>query len=235
MLATSFHAWLLESAVSMREALGRAIADVALQHEDRCDLAAGSPSAAVAGWRIGEAHLEYLVLCDCSVLLGHHAGRSDEITDRRLDDLVEPRLRALSQDLVSECDAAGELLAVRRATVEAGRNIPGGFWCCQNEPKAAEYAMTGKHALSDLRGAVLATDGATRGLHVLPGTRNLDGLVTRALDGAHSSILSEIRAAERAAKAVLSARAVKVHDDATLVSLRVPGERTGQRGAIRRL
>jgi hypothetical protein len=206
-----------------------------LTARESIDLAAGSPSAAIAAWRIGEAHLEYLVLCDCSVLLGDHTGRSDEITDRRLDDLVDLRLRALSQDLVSECDAAGELLAIRRATVEAGRNIPGGFWCCQNEPEAAEHALTGRHALSGLRGAVLATDGATRGLHLLPSTHDLDGLVTRALDGAHSSILSEIRAAEHAASAALTARAIKVHDDATLVSLSMPGERTAQRRAIRRL
>ena len=94
----------------------------------------------------------------------------------------------------------------------------------------AEHALIGEHALSDLRGAVLATDGATRGLHLLRGTHDLDGLVTPALDGAHSSVLSEIRAAERAAETVLRARAIKVHDDATLVSLREPGER-----AIRRL
>jgi hypothetical protein len=98
--------------------------------------------------------------------------------DRRLDDLVERRLRALSRDLVSECDAAGELLAICRATVEAGRNVPAGFWCSQNEPEAAEHALTVQHALSGLRGEVLATD---------------------------------------AASVVLSARAVKIHDDATLV------------------
>jgi hypothetical protein len=216
MLATSFHAWLLESAISMREALAGRLPT--WPHSTGID-AISPPGLHRPPLPAGE----------------HHPGRSDEITDRRLDDWVERRLRAFSQDRVGECDAAGELLAVRRATVEAGRNVPGGFWCCQNEPEAAEYALAGKHALSDLRGAILATDGATRGLHLLPGTHDLDGLVTRVLDGAHSSIFSEIRAAERAASAVLSARAVKVHDDATLVSLCVPGERMSQRGAIRRL
>ena len=219
-LATAFHGWLLEPAVSTRDALGRAIAEVVSQHEDMCDLAAGSPSAAVAGWRVAGDRLEYLVLCDCSVLLRDHTGRSEEITDRRLDKLVEPQVQVRGQEVADAgCDAA-ELLAVRRAAVEAGRNVPGGFWCCQNEPEAAQHALTGEHALSNLWGAVLATDGATRGLHLLPGTHDLDGLVTRALDGAHTSILGEIRAAEQAAKHTLAARAIKVHDDATLMSLR---------------
>ena len=46
--------------------------------------------------------------------------------------------------------------------------------------------------------------GSTRGLHLLRGTHDVDGLVVRAVDGAHSSILSEIRAAERAAETVLN-------------------------------
>lgn len=221
-LATAFHDCLLESGASMRDALGQAITDVTSQHQDSCDLAAGSPSAAVAGWRITKTHLEYLVLCDCSVLLCHETGSCEEITDRRLDELVEPQVPPRAQaPAEDETDPARGVLAARRIAVEAGRNIPGGFWCCQNEPEAAQHALTGERVLSNLRGAVLATDGATRGLHLLRGTHDLRGLVTRALDGAHANVLREIRAAEREARTVLSARAVKVHDDATLVGLRV--------------
>jgi hypothetical protein len=73
----------------------------------------------------------------------------------------------------------------------------------------------------DLRGAVLASDGATRGLHLLPGLHDVDSLVSSAGHGAHPRVLSEIRAAERGASRALRAGAVKVHDDATPVSLRI--------------
>jgi hypothetical protein len=124
-LATSFHGWLVDAAVSMREALSRAISDVVSQHQERCELAAGSPSAAVACWRLGKTHLEYLVLCDCSVLLLDRAGSGREITDRRVDERVEPQLQAAKESLAGTSDVAGQLLAVRRAAVKAARNVPG--------------------------------------------------------------------------------------------------------------
>lgn len=132
--------------------LGSAISEVASQHGDTCDLAAGSQSPAVAAWRIREPHLEYLVLGDCSVLLRDVAGRCEEVTHRRLDALVESQVKAGKRDLTDGKDLAPELLAARRAAVEAGRNIPGGFWCCQHDPAAARHSLIGRRVLSNLRG-----------------------------------------------------------------------------------
>ena len=64
------------------------------EHENTCDLAAGSPSATVAAWHITGSDLEYLVLCDSSLLLSFTDGRHLEVTDDRLNQVVEPWVEA---------------------------------------------------------------------------------------------------------------------------------------------
>jgi hypothetical protein len=69
----------------------------------------------------------------------------------------------------------------------------------------------------------LATDGATRGLGLL-GIHTLAGLAGLFTAGRHAEALEAIRAAERDQRTRLSALAIKPHDDATVVSARVPAQ-----------
>jgi hypothetical protein len=48
----TFQFHLADPCVKMRDGLRSAIADVVAELENTCDLAAGSPSATVAAWRI---------------------------------------------------------------------------------------------------------------------------------------------------------------------------------------
>jgi hypothetical protein len=221
-LANTLHRQLADANATMRDALRSAIAGVAAEHEDTCDLAAGSPSATVAAWRVDDASLDYLVLCDSSLLLSFADGETLEVTDDRLSRVVEPRVEATlsqrSQD--GSSPSPHDVLLVRRKAVEALRNTPGGFWCCHHDPAAADEALVGSVPLAALRGAVLATDGATRDLHEL-GIHTLDEIIETALPGRHDKLLSQIRAAEEDQQESLALRAFKVHDDATLISARV--------------
>ena len=207
----------------MREGLRSAIADVVAEHENTCDLAAGSPSATVAAWRVTGSDLEYLVLCDSSLLLSFTDGRHLEVTDDRLNQVVEPWAEAaLAKRAQSGLSISPhDFRAAPRQAVEALRNTPEGFWCCHNDPAAADEALQGSIPLAALRGVVLATDGATRGIHLL-GSHTLEETIEAALSGTPDELLGQIRAAEDAQAQSLTLQAVKVHDDATLVSARIP-------------
>jgi hypothetical protein len=107
------------------------------------------------------------------------------------------------------------------------RNVPNGFWVCQDDEAAADEAIVGRLRLADLEGVVLASDGAVRGNHLL-GLHGADSLVTRMVDHEHADVFTEIRQAEASRRDELVARCVKVHDDMTVVSFRIP-DRIGER------
>lgn len=221
-LATTFQLHLAAPRVTMQDGLRSAIAEVVAKHENTCDLAAGSPSATVAAWRITGPDLEYLVLCDSSLLLSFTDGRQLEVTDNRLSQVVEPWVEnALAKRAQSGLSTSPhEIRAASRQAVESLRNTPGGFWCCHNDPAAADEALQGSIPLAALRGVVLATDGATRGIHLL-GSHTLAETVDAALSSTAEELLRQIRAAEDAQIKSLTLQAVKVHDDATLVSAKI--------------
>lgn len=221
-LAAAFQSFLTDPQLTMQEALRAAISAVVAIHENTCDLTAGSPSATVAAYRITGSHLEYLVLCDSSILLSFIDGRYLEVTDDRISQVIEPWIEmALAQDSRSDSlSSPQELLVLRGKALDALRNTSDGFWCCQFDPAAADEALVGYIPLHELRGAVLATDGVTRGIHLL-GSHTLDGVVEAALSNEHDQLLEQIRAAEVDQTETLIARAIKVHDDATLVSANI--------------
>ena len=67
---------------------------------------------------------------------------------------------------------------------------------------------------------MLATDGATRGIHLL-GCHTLQETIEAVLSGTHDELLGQVRTAQDAQARSLAQHAVKVHDDATLVSVRI--------------
>lgn len=221
-LAATFGTVLLDREVTMPQALSRAILEVSRRH-DGCALDDGSPSATVAAWRLHPAVVEYLVLCDASAAVLTVDG-AVEITDERLS-----LLTALQLDQVATAANAGRLTAsaildARRPAIEAGRNVEGGFWCCQTDPAAADHALTGAYQLSELVGIAIATDGATRGYQSL-GAHTLEQFTSQAALGGGAALLADIRAAENQQQQRLLETAIKVHDDATLIALNLAGDR----------
>ncbi|WP_346120964.1 protein phosphatase 2C domain-containing protein [Micromonospora coerulea] len=126
--------------VSLELILATAIDQMRGRHAGRCDLSnPHSPSSTVAMVRARGEQVDYLVLCDSSVVFENVDGLT-VVHDDRTDTLP----------------------AYDRHTVGRLRNRPGGFWVASTDPAAAAEAVTGSVARSGLRRLLLCTDGISR-------------------------------------------------------------------------
>jgi Protein phosphatase 2C len=202
----------------LAECLRQALAEVAAEHED-CDLShPNTPSATVIAVRVGEDRLEYLVLCDSTLLLDHADGRVEAITDGRLEELI----RRYSADVDVHPAGTPEHAAAFRTFVgriRHDRNQPGGFWVASARPDAADEAITGSVELSALRGFALLSDGATRPVDLF-GLTSWDRLAETLRTDGSTALLAEVREAERSDPKAERWPRNKVYDDATVVQLR---------------
>ncbi|MCG5472064.1 protein phosphatase 2C domain-containing protein [Micromonospora sp. LAH09] len=129
-----------EPLVPLDLTLAKAILWLRSRHEGRCDLSnPNSPSSTVAIVRERGNQVDYLVLCDSSVVFEDASGVT-VIHDNRTDGLP----------------------AYDRHTVARLRNRPGGFWVASTDPAAAAEAVTGSVPLDGLRRMLLCTDGVSR-------------------------------------------------------------------------
>ena len=124
-LARTFGTALLDRVLTMPQALSRAITEVSQRHGG-CSLVKGSPSATVAAWRLRPALVEYLVLCDASVVV---ANDDDviEITDDRLAVLMAEQLGQATAAAGNNMLTASAILEARGTVLESSRNVAGGF------------------------------------------------------------------------------------------------------------
>lgn len=222
-LATSFCDRLQRHDTTMRAALAEAIADVRASHQNTCRLEEGSPSATVAAWRLTPDAIEYLVLCDASVILALRDGTVHEVTDDRIAVVTAP-LIDVHRTTPAHRHAVDELRTARRAAVERTRNQPGGFWCCHTDPAAADEAIYGQVGRDTVLAVIAASDGATRG-HQLLNALPIRELAHAVLSGDAPSVVERIRRAERMDDS-LKTRAIKQHDDATLVAVVLEEQQT---------
>jgi hypothetical protein len=202
----------------MSAALASAIADVAASHGAGCRVEEGSPSATVAAWRTDADSVEYLVLCDASIVLAFRDGSVAEVTGDRITRVTEP---AIDEYLLAVRRNGGvvtadELRTVRRAAVEQARNRAGGFWCCHVDPAAAFEAIQGRVQRDALHTVVAASDGATRG-HQLLGTHTPRDLAAAAGSGDLAAVIESIRRAEDGTDRLVQ-QGIKRHDDATVAA-----------------
>ncbi|MEU7575828.1 protein phosphatase 2C domain-containing protein [Micromonospora sp. NPDC049240] len=129
-----------EPAATLDLILASAIDRLRGRHAGRCDLTnPNSPSSTVAIVRERGDQVDYLVLCDSSVVFEDGNG----IT-------------------VVQDDRTARLPAYDRHTVARLRNRPGGFWVASTDPSAAAEALTGSVARDNLRRLLLCTDGVSR-------------------------------------------------------------------------
>jgi hypothetical protein len=134
-----------DRSVPLAEALADAIAGVAADHGDTCDLGhPGTPCSTVTAIRdLGDGAVEYLVLSD-STLVVDRPGSPLVVTDRGVE-----------RFLGSGGGALVDLIHAQQVV----RNRPGGYWVAQVDPAAAHHARTGT---AEARRCVLLSDGAAR-------------------------------------------------------------------------
>lgn len=141
--------------------LAEAIDRVADAHRATCDLASpSSPWATVAILRLCDGRADYLVLSD-SFLVLDRAGAPLVVSDPRELTIGRPYRSALE----AATPGSAEYEQTRREGIDvmrANRNQPGGYWVAKEDPRAAAEAITGSCPSSELTGAVLLSNGASR-------------------------------------------------------------------------
>ncbi len=159
------------------------------------------------------------MLCDASIILSLQDGTTTEITDNRISHETEPLIAERTAAIRSRCGVVtpDDVRTARRTSVEQTRNRDGGFWCCHTEPAAAFEAITGRVDRRETCAVIAASDGATRGHQILH-TFSLAEFAHAAVGGDAPGVIRSIRDAE-CHDVQLASRAMKLHDDATLVAL----------------
>lgn len=201
----------------LAECLRQALIEVAGEHAD-CDLAhPHTPSATVVATRIEADRLEYLVLCDSTLVL-EYDDRVEAITDDRLERLI--KLHSADVDVhPAGTPEHAEAFKAFVGKIRHSRNRPGGFWVASAQPDAADEAITGTVDLAALRGAALLTDGATRPVDLF-GVQSWDQLAGTLRTGGPATLLAEVRVVEETDTAAERWPRNKVYDDATAVHVR---------------
>jgi hypothetical protein len=180
-----------DPAAALVTILHRCIERLAEAHAGSCDLTnPDSPSTTVAIVRQRGELLDYLVLCDSTVVF-EYADRCVAVID----------------------DRTARLPAYDRRTVARLRNTADGFWVASTVPQAAHHALTGTVQRDRLRAVLLCTDGVSR-LVELFGWAWADVVAQAGRDGP-AAVIDAVRAAELAAPPGSELR--KLHDDASLV------------------
>jgi hypothetical protein len=200
--------------VSLIESLRQAITDTAARHADTCDLnAPGTPSAGVAMIRTTDRTLDYLVLSDAFVVIDT-GDDVQAITDLRGQEVVaDLRSATFAHPIGSEAHATN-----RRAMVElqrSYRNAANGYWVAAGHPAAADHAITGQISLTDVRRAAVLSDGAAALVEY--GQADWKDLLGALEHGGPSSVVRDVREAERSDPDGVRWPRFKTSDDATVV------------------
>ncbi|MFY1670242.1 hypothetical protein ACN27G_09815 [Plantactinospora sp. WMMB334] len=192
---------------SLPALLAEAIEQVTEAHRDTCDVADPiSPSAAVALLRVSGGLAEHLVLGDAVVLLDRVDGAPLVVSDPREVVVARSYETALRATIDGGIDGGAEHRRLLRE-LRANRNRPGGFWVAKDDPRAAEEAVTGRSPVTELSGAVLLSNGASRIVDRLHLT-DWPGVLTTLAAGGPAEVIDRVRRAE--------ARRAMAADDATI-------------------
>jgi hypothetical protein len=183
--------------------LAEAIEEVTDGHRDTCDVAdAISPSATVAILRRSRGLIDYLVLGDSVLVLDRADGAPLVVSDPRevvISRSYQPAIEAAAEG----SDEYHRLLRDLRAN----RNRPGGFWVAKDDPRAADEAITGSCPISELTGAALLSNGASRIVDRF-GLADWPGVMAVLASSGPAEIIDRVRQAE--------ARHAVPADDATI-------------------
>jgi hypothetical protein len=184
-----------DSRAALVDVLREGIAATMRDHTGGCDLQnPDTPSSTVAILRCGAEVVDYIVLGDSAVVIGHSDGEL----------------------LVAHDDRTAFLSDRSREGVSRLRNTDEGFWIASNRPEAADKAVAGSVPLADVSRAALMTDGVTR-LVERYGRSWLD-LLERMDKAGVVQVVADVRAEELGAPP--GTYRGKLHDDVTAVFCR---------------
>ncbi|TDD15609.1 hypothetical protein [Nonomuraea diastatica] len=141
---------MVDALIGGRVAVGHAGGD------DELGCGTGRPRELVP-CRLSGGLIEYLVLGDSVLVLDRADDAPLVVSDPRevtISRSYQPALQAAAKG----SDEYHRLLRDLRAN----RNQPGGFWLAKDDPRAADEAITGSRPISELTGAVLLSNGASR-------------------------------------------------------------------------
>jgi hypothetical protein len=183
----------------LTEVLADAVVALRDAHGGACDLShPESPSSTVVLLRERAGHVDYLVLCDSSLVL---AGPAGEI------------VRVVTDDRTTG------VRGLTRPEVAARRNQPGGFWVASTDPGAAREALTGTLPRSAVGSAFACTDGVSRLVDHFG--YSWPQVLDLAAKGSPRDLLRAVRAAEASGP---PPGVRKKHDDATAALILFPGQ-----------
>jgi hypothetical protein len=176
---------------SLSALLARAITQVTDAHRDTCDVADPiSPSATVAIVRVSDGLVEHLVLGDSVVVLDRADGAPLVVTDRR-EVVISRSYQSALAAVAENSEAYQQILRDLRGN----RNQRGGFWVAKDDPRAADEAITGSCPISELSGAVLLSNGASRIVDRFQLT-DWPGVLTVLASGGPAEVIHRVREAE---------------------------------------
>jgi hypothetical protein len=142
--------------------LADAIAQVAGEHRHTCDITnPSSPQATVMMLRVDGDRADFAALADSFLILDRAGGLPKVITDQRETGVR----RQCSQVLDGVAEGTPGYHRARQVYIEAlraRRNQPGGYWIAKDDPGVAAQALTGSEPVSELAGAALLSNGASR-------------------------------------------------------------------------
>jgi hypothetical protein len=212
--------------VELRQALANAISWVQTEHAASCpDPTAGrGPSSTVAIARHDRARLDLLVLGDSAILLDH-GNRVTAVTDTRLAS-VAPELRREIKTALAKGqgyrEAAHERRRVRLVEAERlKRNREGGYWIAADDPRAAEHALTARHAVGRIfprvKRILMMSDGVERAASLLGLYDSTETFLATAVDIGPEACIRAIRMVEASDRAGRRYPRTKSSDDASLI------------------
>jgi hypothetical protein len=182
---------------------------------------ASEPSAAGVVIRVVGSTLEYLALCDCSLVVHRNGQLVDHVTDTRIESLEAQSLSAFERHRASGLDAEAAREAVVPTLREHRRrkNTPGNYWVFSTDPAAVDHALTGTVAVEAGDEVCLLTDGLARLVDTYDHFTDWSG-VAAALDDCDLEVLFDrLREIEYADPDADAYPRLKWADDATLVRL----------------
>jgi hypothetical protein len=201
-----------EPAASLPDLLADAITGVAGEHRATCDLTRPStPASTVCMLRERHDQVEYLILCDSTLILDH-GERIAVVTDNRFHEVITE----LHREALAPGAAVG---AVKAVTVEKWHytNQENGYWIAAADPRAAYNAVVGTAPLTGpdrVRRAALLTDGASAAVDQFK-LFHWNGLLDVLTTAGPTQLIHQVRAAEFADQLDDQRPRYKRHDDAT--------------------